>query len=105
MTGSRDDFLATAASVAGLLRDPAVAAAWQRPSVLANMLLTRTMELAVHGDDLAASVGIATPELSPSAADAVIGLLARLATRRHGPTGIIRALTRAERAPTTIAAF
>jgi uncharacterized protein (TIGR03083 family) len=73
--------------------------------LLDDMLITRMMELAVHSDDLAVSVGIATPELPQSAVDTVIDLLSRLAVRRHGPTAVLRALSRAERAPDSIAAF
>jgi uncharacterized protein (TIGR03083 family) len=73
--------------------------------LLDDLLVTRMMELAVHCDDLAVSVGIATPALPQSAVDTVIDLLSRLAVRRHGPTAILRALSRAERAPATIAAF
>jgi hypothetical protein len=212
MTGTRDDFLSTARSAAGLLRDPAVAAAWSGPSALPeftvgglaghlayqilavppalaepapreetislldhygrvawigagldeeinvrirrggelaaaegpealaaevdaaigelsgsletaadrpvriplwgpwslrldDLLVTRMMELAVHSDDLAVSVGIATPELPQSAVDTVVDLLSRLAVRRHGATAVLRALSRAERAPATIAAI
>jgi hypothetical protein len=212
MTGTRDDFLSTARSAAGLLRDPAVAAAWSGPSALPeftvgglaghlayqilavppalaepapreetislldhygrvawigagldeeinvrirrggeqaaaegpealaakvdaaigelsgsletaadrpvriplwgpwslrldDLLITRMMELAVHSDDLAVSVGIATPELPQSAVDTVVDLLSRLAVRRHGATAVLRALSRAERAPATIAAI
>lgn len=212
MTGTRDDFLSTARSAAGLLRDPAVAAAWSGPSALPeftvgglaghlayqilavppalaesvpreetislldhygrvawigagvdeeinirirrggervaaegpealaakvdtaiaelaggletaadrpvriplwgpwslrldDLLITRMMELAVHADDLAVSVGIATPELPQSAVDTVVDLLSRLAVRRHGATAVLRALSRAERAPATIAAI
>ncbi|WP_020673408.1 maleylpyruvate isomerase N-terminal domain-containing protein [Amycolatopsis nigrescens] len=76
---------------------------WSLP--LDDMLITRMMELAVHSDDLAVSVGVATPELPQGAVDTVIDLLSRLAVRRHGPTGVLRALSRAERAPATIAAF
>ncbi|MEU4212498.1 maleylpyruvate isomerase N-terminal domain-containing protein [Streptomyces sp. NPDC026206] len=72
---------------------------------LDDLLTTRMMELAVHSDDLAVSVGIPTPALPPGAVDAVVGLLSRLAVRRHGPTGVLRALSRAERAPATITAF
>jgi Mycothiol maleylpyruvate isomerase N-terminal domain len=72
---------------------------------LEDMLVSRMMELAVHGDDLAVSVGVPTPELAPGALDAVVVLLSRLAVRRHGPTAVLRALSRAERAPGTIAAF
>jgi uncharacterized protein (TIGR03083 family) len=73
--------------------------------MLDDLLVTRMMELAVHSDDLAVSVGIATPALPQSAVEEVIDLLSRLAMRRHGPTAVLRALSRAERAPDTIAAF
>jgi hypothetical protein len=73
--------------------------------LLDDLLVTRMMELVVHCDDLAVSVGIATPTLPQSAVDTVIDLLSRLAVRRHGQTAVLRALSRAERAPATIAAF
>lgn len=72
---------------------------------LDDLLITRMMEIAVHGDDLAVSVGMPTPELSPAVLDPVLDLLTRLAVRRHGPTAVLRALSRAERAPETISAF
>jgi hypothetical protein len=72
---------------------------------LDDLLITRTMELAVHVDDLAVSVDIDTPELPHTAADLVVTLLARVAVGRHGATLVIRALSRAERAPASIAAF
>jgi len=72
---------------------------------LDDLLITRMMELAVHADDLAVSVGIPTPELPRSAVDTVVDLLSRLAVRRHGATAVLRALSRAERAPATIAAI
>ena len=72
---------------------------------LDDLLVTRLMEIAVHSDDLAVSVGVPTPALPPSAIDTVVDLLSRLAVRRHGATAILRALSRAERAPGTIAAF
>ncbi|MFJ9694422.1 maleylpyruvate isomerase N-terminal domain-containing protein [Kitasatospora sp. NPDC101183] len=70
-----------------------------------DLLITRTMELAVHSDDLAVSVGIETPEFPPEATESVVGLLARLAVWRHGPVDVLRALSRAERAPGSIAAI
>jgi len=73
--------------------------------LLDDLLVTRMMELAVHSDDLAVSVGIATPALPERAVDTVIELLSRLAVRRHGQTAVLRALSRAERAPATVAAF
>ena len=59
----------------------------------------------MQADDLSASVGIPTPTLPPQVTDTVLVLLTRLAVHRHGPTAVLRALSRAERAPTTIAAF
>ncbi|MEV4399553.1 maleylpyruvate isomerase N-terminal domain-containing protein [Nonomuraea sp. NPDC049607] len=73
--------------------------------LLDDFLLTRVMELVVHSDDLAASVGIETPELPPAIIEPVVELLARLAVHRHGATAVIRTLSRAERAPATISAF
>ncbi|KAB8190700.1 hypothetical protein FH608_034915 [Nonomuraea phyllanthi] len=72
---------------------------------LDDFLLTRLVELVVHSDDLAASVGLETPELPSSVIDPVVEMLARLAVYRHGPTAVIRTLSRAERAPATISAF
>ncbi|KUN49635.1 maleylpyruvate isomerase N-terminal domain-containing protein [Streptomyces olivochromogenes] len=72
---------------------------------LDDFLVTRMMELAVHTDDLAVSVGIAAPELSATAFDPVLTLLARLAARRHGQASLLRALARAERAPSAINAL
>ena len=79
---------------------------WGPPSLRLDDLLTnRMMELVVHIDDLAVSAGIPTPELPIPATDAVIGILATLAARRQGTVPVLRALTRAERAPATITAF
>jgi hypothetical protein len=72
---------------------------------LGDFLTTRTMELAVHMDDLAVSVGLAAQELPDTAFDPVLVLLARLAARRHGQAALLRALTRAERAPAAINAI
>ena len=72
---------------------------------LDDFLITRMMELAVHMDDLAVSVGLAAPELPDAAFDPVLVLLARLAVRRHGQAALLRALTRVERAPAAINAI
>ncbi|OAA23643.1 Mycothiol maleylpyruvate isomerase N-terminal domain-containing protein [Frankia sp. EI5c] len=69
---------------------------------LDDFLVTRILEIAVHSDDLAASVGIPTPELPTEATEIVLGLLTRLAAHRHGPTAVLRTLSRAERAPAAI---
>jgi Mycothiol maleylpyruvate isomerase N-terminal domain len=72
---------------------------------LGDFLTTRMVEFAVHMDDLAVSVGLATQELPYGVFDPVLTLLARLATRRHGQAAVLRALTRAERAPAAINAI
>jgi hypothetical protein len=72
---------------------------------LDDFLVTRMMEIAVHSDDLACSVGLPTPELPDPVLDPVFELLSSLARRRHGAVALLRALSRAERAPATVAAF
>lgn len=72
---------------------------------LGDFLVTRMMEIAVHSDDLALSAGVPTPELPEEASSIVLLLLVSLAARKHGPTAVLRALSRAERAPATIVAF
>jgi hypothetical protein len=73
--------------------------------LLDDFLTSRLLEIVVHADDLAASVGVPTPDLPAPAVEAVLALLTRLAVHRHGPTAVLRALSRAERAPATIAAI
>ena len=72
---------------------------------LDDFLLTRMMEIAVHSDDLAVSVGVPTPVLGPNTLGPVLLLLTKLSVRRHGALALLRALSRRERAPETIAAF
>ncbi|GAA1131671.1 hypothetical protein GCM10009630_31970 [Kribbella jejuensis] len=93
-------------SLGGTANRPVRIAFWGSWSLtLDDLLLTRTMELVVHADDLAVSVGLATPEFPVNVTDSVIDLLTRLSVRRHGPAAVVRALSRAERAPATITAF
>lgn len=63
-----------------------------------DYLVSRMMEIAVHSDDLAVSVGLPTPQLPAGVLDPVLDLLVRLSTRRHGQAAVLRALSRAERA-------
>jgi hypothetical protein len=72
---------------------------------LDDFLTTRLLEIVIHIDDLAVSVDAVPPPLPEQATDTVLALLARLAARRHGPAAVLRALSRQERAPATIAAF
>jgi hypothetical protein len=78
---------------------------WDWALTADDFLVTRMMELVVHSDDLAVSVGVPTPEFPRSVARPVLTLLTALAERQHGQAQVIRALTRAERAPTAINVF
>jgi hypothetical protein len=70
-----------------------------------DYLTSRMMEIAVHSDDLAVSVDTVTPPLPPGVTGPVFALLTTVAEQRHGTTAVLRALSRAERAPETITAF
>lgn len=72
---------------------------------LDDYLVTRMMEIAVHSDDLAVSVALDTPDLPAPVLDPVLALLTGLAVRRHGQPAVLRALSRAERAPDAINAL
>ena len=72
---------------------------------LDDFLLTRMMEIAVHSDDLAVSAGLPTPDLPLDVLEPVLSLLIGLAAGRHGQAAVLRALARAERAPSTINAL
>ncbi|GGL26230.1 maleylpyruvate isomerase N-terminal domain-containing protein [Phycicoccus endophyticus] len=79
---------------------------WQGWALTAgDFLLTRTMEVLVHSDDLAASVGVPAPTYPHEAAEPVLALLAALAARRHGQTALLRALARPQRASGEVSAF
>jgi len=66
---------------------------------LDDYLVMRLLELAAHSDDLACSVGMPTPDLPQEAQRAVAHLLVDIAVVRHGWPSVLRALSRAERAP------
>jgi hypothetical protein len=72
---------------------------------LDDFVLTRLMEIAVHSDDLAVSVGVETPALPEEALTPVLALLTGVALRRHGQAAMLRALSRRERAPVSVVAF
>jgi len=82
--------------------EPSGHARWPHAMVLDDLLRTRILELVVHSDDLACSVGIDTPEFDQDSFDTAAWMLARLAAKRHGQAALVRALARAERAPETI---
>jgi hypothetical protein len=64
---------------------------------LDTYLRTRVVELVVHGDDLAVSVGLAS-EAPPAAVDVTLGVCLELARARSGDLAVVRALVRRERA-------
>jgi hypothetical protein len=79
---------------------------WQGWSLATDdFLVTRSMELVVHSDDLAASVGLTTPTFPDPVAAHVVDLLAGVAMRRHGQAAVVRALSRPQRAPRSVSAF
>lgn len=78
---------------------------WGWSLTLDDFLLTRMMELMVHADDLAVSLGVPTPEFPRSVTRPVFMLLTGLAERKHGQAAVVRALTRSERAPASITVF
>ncbi len=68
-----------------------------RVLLLDEYLKTRLVEMTVHMDDLALSVGLSTPQAPGGAYRIAIGTLVEVAMLRHGPLAILRALTRSER--------
>src|SRR5262249_55815706 len=71
--------------------DPAAAVLipWQGWSLtVPDWLVTREMEIVVHSDDLAASVGLPTPEFPESVLGPVLALLTGVAVRRHGQAAV-----------------
>jgi uncharacterized protein (TIGR03083 family) len=65
--------------------------------ILDDYLVTRLIELVVHGDDLAASLDVKPPSLSAAATGLAITTLVEVARIRHGDPAVLRALTRRER--------
>ena len=65
--------------------------------VLDDYLVTRLVELCLHVDDLAVSLGVDPPPLPASATGRVVGTLVELARARHGDVAVLRALARRER--------
>jgi hypothetical protein len=122
-TSIRDDFNAMAAggleesrailraSVAALpaairATGPTTYVPWQNCALaLDDFLVCRLLELVVHADDLAVSVGRPTPTFADEVRDPVLALLAALSVRRHGQDAVLRSLARSERAGGSVSAF
>lgn len=63
-----------------------------------DYLVTRMLELVIHSDDLATSLGVEPPEFDEEATSAVISCLLEIARRRSSSLALIRAMARIERA-------
>jgi hypothetical protein len=86
--------------------DDAVLIPWQGWSLTVHdWLVTRMMEIVVHSDDLAVSIGRPTPEFPDDVLTPVLALLTAVAVRRHGQAALVRALSRPQRAPASVSAF
>ncbi|MGH9038437.1 MAG: hypothetical protein ACRD0O_21990, partial [Acidimicrobiia bacterium] len=62
-----------------------------------EFIRTRIVELVVHGDDLAASIGVKAWQPTVDAAGLTIDVLIAVARQIHGDVEVIRALCRRER--------
>jgi hypothetical protein len=88
-----DAYLSAARSVAELLHRPEVAAVWDKPSALTDFTVCGLAgHLAKQVFNVTRVLGADDPSSTPI-------------VRRHGQAEVLRALSRAERAPLTIAAF
>lgn len=76
-----------------------VAARGGRAMTLDDYAVTRLVEVVVHADDLAVSVGLEMPALPSEAYALATSCLVEVAARRHGNLGVLRALARRERDP------
>lgn len=70
-----------------------------------DFLVVRLMEVVVHADDLAVSLGVDPPVFVPEVMEPVLALLAALAARRRGQGSVLRALSRHERSAGSVSAF
>jgi len=100
----------TLAELPGALRAPrdpeTVHIPWQGWSLTTHdWVVTRLMEMVVHADDLAASIGVDTPAFPEEVVAPVLGLLSGVAARRHGQVAVVRALSRPQRASGPVSAF
>jgi len=66
---------------------------------LDEYLRTRVVELVIHADDLAASLGVELAPPRPATCAVAIDVLVGVARIRHGDLAVLRALARRERDP------
>jgi hypothetical protein len=104
----RDDLAALPAALAAAPgRQPdTVLIPWQGWALSTHdFLVTRSMEIVVHSDDLAVSLDVAPPQFPEDVIGHVLALLTTVALERHGQTALVRTLSRPQRAPGTVSAF
>lgn len=68
-----------------------------RAMLLDDYLDNRQVEITVHIDDLAVSLGLPTPEIPEGALETAISVLVGIARTQHGSLAVLRALARRER--------
>ncbi len=83
----------------GMPEDRMIGALGGRLLPLDEFCRTRFIEVLVHLDDLAASLGVDPAPAPSEATGEVIAILVEIARRRHGDLAVIRALSRPDRAP------
>lgn len=100
------DLAALPAALGQVTDETPVLVPWQGWSLTAHDLaVTRLMEMVVHADDLAASIDRPTPDFPDEAVRVVLELLTQVAVDRHGQAALVRALSRPQRAPSSVSAF
>lgn len=101
---------ARAVEVAGLLAerlptepaDRLVGALGNRMLTLDDFCRTRMIEIGMHIDDLAHSVGMKTPELHPDVTAEIIDIVMGIGRAQQGDWAIIHALARSERSASPV---
>ena len=79
--------------------DRLVGALGGRMLTLDDFCRTRMIEIGIHIDDLATSLGVETPSLSADVTGQVIDTLVGIARHLNGDWAVIHALARSERSP------
>lgn len=82
--------------------DRLVGALGDRMLTLDDFCRTRMIEIGMHVDDLAHSVGVPTPELSADVTAEILDIVVGIGRIRHGDWPIIHAPARSERSTTQV---
>ncbi len=82
--------------------DRLIGALGKRMLTLDDFCRTRMIEIGMHVDDLAHSVGLDTPELGDAVTGEIIDIVVGIARHLHGDWAVIHALARAERSTDSV---